>query len=118
VEEFFLFTGQRWEEDVVGGVMRRARKTADRIYIETAKASGEDSQKKLAEWSRISHSRSRLDAMIDLAKSVKPIPVKPESLDSNPWLLNCKNGTLELRTLRLRPHSPGDLISSSAEVPV
>jgi putative DNA primase/helicase len=32
-------------------------------------------------------------------------------VDSDPWLLNCQNGTLDLRNLTLRPHDPADLIT-------
>lgn len=31
--------------------------------------------------------------------------------DVDPWLLNCANGTLDLRTLELRPADPADLIT-------
>jgi putative DNA primase/helicase len=34
-----------------------------------------------------------------------------EELDANPWLLNVDNGTLDLATGILRPHSPADLIT-------
>lgn len=32
-------------------------------------------------------------------------------VDSDPWLLNCKNGTLDLHALELRPHNPDDFIT-------
>lgn len=34
-----------------------------------------------------------------------------EEVDGDPWLLNCRNGTLDLHTLELRPHLPADLIT-------
>jgi putative DNA primase/helicase len=34
-----------------------------------------------------------------------------EHVDRDPWLLNCLNGTLDLHTLALRPHDPGDRIT-------
>ncbi|MDR7081440.1 putative DNA primase/helicase [Arthrobacter ginsengisoli] len=33
------------------------------------------------------------------------------TVDVDPWLLNCKNGTLDLHSLELRPHDPKDLIT-------
>lgn len=33
-----------------------------------------------------------------------------EDFDSDPWLLNCANGTLDLRTGLLKDHDPGDLL--------
>lgn len=32
-------------------------------------------------------------------------------VDADPWMLNCRNGTLDLHTLQLRPHDPADLIT-------
>lgn len=34
-----------------------------------------------------------------------------QKVDADPWLLNCRNGTLDLHTLELRPHDPADLIT-------
>ncbi|OAV59550.1 DNA primase family protein [Enteractinococcus helveticum] len=34
-----------------------------------------------------------------------------EQVDQDPYLLNCVNGTLDLHTLQLRPHSPADRIT-------
>ena len=34
-----------------------------------------------------------------------------ESVDTEPWLLNCQNGTLDLHTLEMRRHDPADLIT-------
>jgi putative DNA primase/helicase len=37
--------------------------------------------------------------------------VRPEELDSDPYLLNFLNGTVDLRTARLRPHARKDFIT-------
>ena len=34
-----------------------------------------------------------------------------EELDRDPWLVNCQNGTLDLRTGRLKDHDPSNLIT-------
>jgi putative DNA primase/helicase len=54
--------------------------------------------------------------MIELAKSEQGIPVSPQQLDSNPWVLNVLNGTLDLRTGQLREHRREDLITKLAPV--
>ena len=41
---------------------------------------------------------SRLKAMVDQASWFPAIPVLPKELDQDPWLLNCLNGTVDLRT--------------------
>ena len=37
-----------------------------------------------------------------------------DNLDADPWLFNCQNGTLDLRTMELRGHDPADRISKIA----
>src|SRR5947208_2185493 len=43
--------------------------------------------------------------------------VRVDELDQNPWLLNCANGTVDLKTGELRGHDPKDLITKLAPVP-
>lgn len=52
--------------------------------------------------------------MLDDARSVSPVQM--EDFDRDPWLFNCLNGTLDLRTGQLRPHSAEDLITRLAPV--
>jgi putative DNA primase/helicase len=54
--------------------------------------------------------------MIALAKSEPGIPVTPQQLDANSWVLNVRNGTLDLRTGQLRPHAREDLLTKLAPV--
>ena len=37
-----------------------------------------------------------------------------EQINANPWLLNCANGTVDLKTGTLQPHDPADLITHLA----
>jgi putative DNA primase/helicase len=72
---------------------------------------------KQMDWGLESESSARINAMIDLARSEPGIPVRPDQLDANPWLLNCPNGTLELRGGRLREHRRGDYITKLCPTP-
>jgi len=71
-------------------------------------------QEWLAKWAVRSQSRDRLGALVDLARCELPIAV--EELDSNPWLLNVQNGTVDLRTGDLLPHRREDFITKLAPV--
>lgn len=91
------------------------------IYSEAVAVSGNDQaaemrRKELGAWARRSEARERRSAMIELAQSERCIPVLPEQLDADPWLLNCLNGVLDLRTGRLHPHRRGDLFTKLAPV--
>jgi putative DNA primase/helicase len=39
------------------------------------------------------------------------VPVATDELDADPYLLNCENGILDLRTGRLRPHNRDDMMT-------
>ena len=45
------------------------------------------------------------------------LAITPDQLDADPWLLNCPNGTLELRTGHLRPHRPEDFLTKLTAAP-
>ena len=64
-----------------------------------------------------SSSKGRINAMLDLAKWEDGITVTISQLDADPWLLNCKNGTLNLKTKELQSHNPADLITKMVQVP-
>jgi putative DNA primase/helicase len=53
--------------------------------------------------------------MLALAQS--ELPVKPSQLDADPFVLNCPNGTLELRTLHLRAHRREDFLTKVTAAP-
>ena len=59
-----------------------------------------------------SASASKIGAVVELAQSELAIRMPRDVLfDGNPWLLNCQNGTLNLKSGKLRRHKPGDLLS-------
>ena len=68
----------------------------------------EAAQKRLR-WALKSESRERIAAMLALAKS--ELAVTPDMFNRDPMLLNCPNGTLDLRTGTLREHRREDYIT-------
>src|SRR5262245_15621797 len=68
-------------------------------------------------WALKSEDARRIHAMIDMARSETGVAVRPEDLDADPWLLNCDNGTLDLRTGELRPHRREDLLTKLCPTP-
>lgn len=69
-------------------------------------------QKEAAEamkWSKYTASALGIRNMLELAKPA--LAISPDAFDRDPWLLNCVNGTLELRTGKLREHRREDYIT-------
>lgn len=113
---WLVWNQQRWEVDDGGEVERLAKETVRTIYAEAADAEDSSERKAIAAHAKSSESKARLEAMIALAESEPGIPVKPDALDADPWLLNVANGTLDLRTGELREHHRSDLITKLAPV--
>lgn len=49
--------------------------------------------------------------VLDVASALVPFAFTVADLDADPYVLNVANGTLDLRTLDLRPHDPADRIT-------
>jgi P4 family phage/plasmid primase-like protien len=112
--KWLVWTGARWRRDDAGRVHQLAKETVRAIYREASDAKDEDRRKALAKHASASESETRIRAMVELSKSERPI--SPDELDADPWLLNTKNGTIDLRTGELREHRREDLITKLAPV--
>jgi putative DNA primase/helicase len=113
--KWLVWTGARWERDEAGKVHRLAKETVRSIYEEAAAAEDDGRRKELAKHATRSEAEPRIRAMLELAKS--EVPVSPEELDADPWVLNCKNGTVDLvGSGELMPHRREDLITKIAPV--
>lgn len=109
--KWLIWTGTHWQIDLTGEVERRAKETIRAIYSEVAETEDEEKRAALAKHAAKSETNRAISAMVELAKSEPGIPVLSDQLDSDIWLLNCKNGTLDLRTGELRPHNRKDYIT-------
>jgi hypothetical protein len=106
---WFVWTGQQWGRDPGDATTRLAKATVRTIYAEVADARNPDDRKLIVQWAQKSEAAERVRALLELAKS--EVAIRPEDFDRDPFLLNCPNGTLELRTLALRPHRREDFIT-------
>jgi putative DNA primase/helicase len=67
-------------------------------------------------FAKYTSSRKGIENMIALARS--ELAVEPEQFDRDPWLFNLQNGTLELKTGRLREHRREDFITKLCPVTI
>jgi putative DNA primase/helicase len=113
---WLVWDGKRWRIDDTAAVWRLAKETVASIYGEAKRAGDEDRRMELAKWAMQSERLNRIDAMIKLASSDENIVITPDSLDSDHFLLNVNNGTVDLKTGVLREHCRDDLITKLAPV--
>jgi hypothetical protein len=114
--KWLLYDGTRWRVDDRGAVVRLAKDTARSIFEEAKEAHSDAAANQLGKWASSSLSESKLRAMISLCQSEPGIPVLPDELDASPDLLNVLNGTIDLRSGKLREHRREDLITRVAPV--
>lgn len=117
--KWFMWNGQYWCEDETRQVDLLAKATARSIYAEAtaaATAGNDDLADKLAKWARASGSAAKRAAMLSLAQSEKPIAITHRALNADPYLVACKNGTVDLRTCQLRAADRADLITKCLPV--
>lgn len=114
---WIVWDGRRWEIDRKNlRVMALAAETANGIYEEAAEFEDDDIRQAISKFAGASKNVGRLQAMVLLAASEPGIAISHDQLDSDPLLLNCKNGTLDLSTGKLRPHEQEDLCTKLAPV--
>lgn len=111
---WLVWDGSRWGKDRTLGVQQRAKETAESIYSEAAAAADQDSRARLAKWAVTSEKRSSIESMIVLARS--EVAVTADQLDADPWLLNCANGALDLKTGELLPQTKELMVTKVSPV--
>ena len=75
-----------------------------------------DERDRLRKHALKTQSVARLSAMIDLAKGEPVLRAKPDQFDANPWLLNCKNKTLDLKNNKFYRPRRKDMMTKSTNV--
>ena len=115
-KSWLVWTGTHWQRDTSGAVMRLAKQTVKQLAREAENLDDKKEIAALLHHVKGSLSAAKLKAMVELAQSEEPIPLQPEDLDKDPWLLNCPNGTLNLKTGELHPHQQSDLLTKCSPV--
>jgi putative DNA primase/helicase len=128
---WILWTGKFWRPDptsegaiATGFVDSLSRHIAKESGNIASRASGESNVERrkslmaqaesLLKWAVQSENERVIAAGLKLTKHA--LLIEYDALNSNPWLFNVQNGTIDLRTGKLRPHDPADLITFIAPV--
>ena len=121
-----MWTGKFWRSDptnegaiatgFIDGLSRRIAAEAAAATRLAAEESDTEKRKSLMEraealikWAVQSENERTIAAGLKLTKHA--LLIEYNTLNADPWLFNVQNGTLDLRTGKLRPHNPADLIT-------
>ena len=106
------WTGTHWAKDECGHAQERLKLMARDIAGTAADALDPGLMK---DAKRIG-SGPGAQAILRFARSAPEVVFAPKDADRDPWLLNCENGTIDLRTGELRAHAREDLITRCCPV--
>jgi putative DNA primase/helicase len=106
------WNGYKWERNAEVLVMDAARHTA-RLIFDEARDASQERVKAIGKWAIATQGRSKLDAMLYLASSEEGIRATPNDFDHDHFVLNCRNGFIDLRTGKFFDNSPARMLSKA-----
>lgn len=98
--------GTRWIEDVRGAAQRAVLEVLRDALAESV------ADKQLRADVAKCESKAGVEGVLGIAAALVEFATTVEDLDADPYLLNCANGTLDLRTMELRGHDPADRLTN------
>lgn len=111
---WLIWDGTRWAVDDTGQAARWTKVIARRIYTDALAIMDDKERKEALMAARRGESSAGVAGVLTLAGTEETITVTPDQLDVDPFLVNCTNGTLDLRTGQRRAHDPNDLLTKMA----
>ncbi len=109
--KWLVWDGGRWAHDTTGQAQRWMKSIARRITADAIALEEGKERSAAMNLARRAESSAGVSGALTLAGTEAEVVVTPDDLDADPFLVNCRNGTLDLRTGELRDHDPADLLT-------
>lgn len=114
-KSWFIYDGTRWAPDEGNmATMEMCKAIGDALTRYAFAIQDENERKQYLKYTMRWMTRNYRKTILDDAASVYNIGMGEFDADVN--LLNCKNGTLDLKTMQFRSHNPDDKITKIADV--
>jgi putative DNA primase/helicase len=108
---WLVWDRQRWAHDATGQAARWMKAIARRLTCDALAIENDKDRHVALNLARRGESSAGVSGALTLASTEEGIVVSPDDLDADPFLLNCRNGVLDLRTGQLAPHNPALLLT-------
>jgi putative DNA primase/helicase len=115
-KKWLVWNGKHWEMDDGYLIHDRGLKMIRNIYDDLRKKTDYRDRLELERHAVQSENARRRKALIEVASWIPELNIKTEDLDKDPWLLNVKNGTVDLKTGDMREHRREDYVTRIANV--
>jgi putative DNA primase/helicase len=116
-KKWVVWNGKYWEMDE-GSVLvhEKGLDMVRNIYDDLLKTADYRERIDIEKAAIMSESVRRRKAFVEAATWVSALRIKTDELDPNPWLLNVKNGTVDILSGEFREHRQEDMITKIANV--
>lgn len=111
---WLIWDGRRWALDEREGIVKLAEHIVRDLYREAADVDDEKERAELVKFATICSRVERLRGALAIARP--HVVVVQNDLDTDGFLLNCRNGTVDLRTNDIKPHDRADLITKLVDI--
>jgi putative DNA primase/helicase len=111
-ERWLEYDGGVWRPVAEERVRLVAAETLRARYVKGLLAAHDkDTVTRLTKYVRDSCNLARVTGALGFLKGADNFYTLPQAWDADAWVLNCRNGVLDLRTGELRPHSADNLLT-------
>jgi len=115
-KKWIVWNGSRWEMDEGYLIHDRGIKMIRAMFRELWKTADYRERIEIEKHATQSESARKRKAVIEVASWIPQLNIKTDDLDKDPWLLNVRNGTVDLRSGEFREQRQADLITRIADV--
>jgi len=116
-KKWLVWSGTHWLTDESGALVHeKGLETVRNLYEELLKTSDYRERIEIEKYAMMSESLRRRKSCVESASWIKELNITSDQLDANPWLLNVRNGTIDVRNGEFREHRQGDFITKVANV--
>jgi len=116
-KKWIVWNGVFWETDDSGALVHeKGLETVRNIYDDILKTDDHKERIEIEKYGMLSESVRRRESFVKAAQWVKEYNIKSEDLDSDPWLMNLGNGTINLLTREFTEHKQENMITKIANV--
>lgn len=110
MKQWLVWDNKRWAVDAAGVITQKYKQMTRLLYAQAVGNGG------LEKFARESEAMKHARATLAYTQSHPGIPISASDLDQQPYLLNCPNGVVDLKTKKLLPHAKEFLITKLCPV--
>lgn len=112
---YYVWNGTVWERSETR-VRQAIHYMGAALTVAAAEAQDDEERKRLAKVAKGFTLTRNIDSLMRELRAVPSVAVETSAFDDRPELLSFANGTVDLRTGRLRPHDKADMLTYALEI--